>query len=67
MNDNNIHNAALAYMSAATAATLVGKGFAMSTEYPELVSDTVQRCNITIKLSDSVGTTTNAITFTKET
>lgn len=53
--------------TAATAATLVGKGFVMSTEYPELVSDTVQRCNITIKLSDSVGTTTNAITFTKET
>lgn len=49
-----------------TAATLVGKGFIMSTEYPELVSDTVQRCNITIKLSDSVGTTTNAITFTAE-
>lgn len=53
--------------TAATAATLVGKGFVMSTEYPELVSDTVQRSNITIKLSDSVGTTTNAITFTAET
>lgn len=49
-----------------TAATLVGKGFIMSTDYPELVSDTVQRSNITIKLSDSVGTTTNAITFTAE-
>jgi len=53
-------------VATATAATLVGKGFVMSTEYPELVSDTVQRSNITIKLSDSVGTTTNAITFTAE-
>lgn len=53
--------------TATTGATLVGKGFVMSTEYPELVSDTVQRSNITIKLSDGiVSTNTTAITFTKE-
>ena len=53
--------------TATTGATLVGKGFVMSTEYPELVSDTVQRSNITIKLSDGiVSTNTTAITFTAE-
>jgi len=53
--------------TATTGATLVGKGFIMSTEYPELVSDTVQRSNITIKLSDGiVSTNATVITFTAE-
>ena len=52
-------------VAATPAAKLVGNGFIMSTEYPELVSDTVQRSSITIKLSDAISTS-NAITFTAE-
>ena len=42
---------------ATTAATLAGTGFITSVEYPELVSDTVQRATINWKLDGGTGPT----------